>query len=71
MSDRVIHTRYGSLSRGKCWGKWYAGQTGPRGNFEWVPKDGGTLYIPDGPGFLQWGSNDGFSRKESHSETYS
>ena len=68
MSDelRTVETRFGGLSRGRSWGKWYAGKTQPTGNWVWVDKQGSTLYIPDGPGYLVYGSSDGFRRKEKH-----
>ena len=57
-----LSTRFGSLSRGKCWGKCYPGKTRPTGDFEWVEKHNGTLYLTK-PGFYIVGSNDGFARK--------
>jgi hypothetical protein len=61
---RKLDTRYGHLSRGRCWGKWFAGRSTPTGDFEWVEKDGGTLYVPEGEGLLLYGSSDGFRRAE-------
>lgn len=56
-----LNTRYGNLSRGKCWGKYYPHQTRATGEFEWVEKSGGTLYLT-GPGYYVTGSGDGFNR---------
>lgn len=55
-------TRFGNLSRGRCWGKCYPGQSRPRGEWHWVEKSGGTLYL-DEPGYYVVGSSDGFSRE--------
>lgn len=57
-----LETRFGGCSRGKCWGKFFSGQTRPTGSFEWVEKNGGTLYLT-GHGYYVVGSSDGFSRK--------
>lgn len=58
-----LNTRFGGLSRGKCWGKFFPGQARATGGFEWVEKDNhGTLYLP-GPGYYVVGSDDGFNRK--------
>lgn len=57
-----LTTRFGGLSRGKCWGKYYANKTGPVGDFEWCAKEGGTLFLT-GPGYYVVGSGDGFSRE--------
>lgn len=58
-----LNTRFGGLSRGKCWGKFYPGKTRATGDFEWVEKSsGGTLYLT-GPGYYVVGSNDGFNRQ--------
>lgn len=57
-----LSTRFGNCSRGKCWGKYYADQTRAKGDFEWVDKSGGTLYLT-GPGYYVVGSGDGFSRE--------
>jgi hypothetical protein len=56
-----LNTRFGSLSRGKCWGKCYPNQTRPKGEFVWVDKSQGTLYL-DQPGYYIVGSGDGFNR---------
>jgi len=48
---REIHTMYGNLSRGKCWGKWYENKKIPVGKFDWCEKNGGTLYVPMGAVF--------------------
>ena len=70
-TERTLSTRYGGLPRGKCWGKWYAGKTSATGDFEWCEKSGGTLYIPSGPGHLEYGSDDdGFRRVERSTQTY-
>jgi len=50
-----IATRYGSLSRGKCWGR-------NKKTDEWADKSDGTVYLT--PGRWMVGSSDGFSRKE-------
>jgi hypothetical protein len=63
-----LETQFGSLSRGKCWGKYYPNQSRPTGGFEWVEKDGGTLYL-SGPGHYVVGSSDGFSREARGSFT--
>lgn len=57
-----LETRFGGCSRGKCWGKFYPGQTRPKGEFEWVEKSNGVLFL-DQPGFYVVGSDDGFARK--------
>jgi len=57
-----LSTRFGSCSRGKCWGKCYANQKRPTGNWDWVDKTGGTLYLTI-PGYYIIGSDDGFSRR--------
>jgi hypothetical protein len=56
-----LHTRFGSHSQGRCWGKCYPGMTRPKGDFAWVDKTGGTLYITE-PGYYIVGSSDGFNR---------
>lgn len=56
-----LKTRFGGLSRGKCWGKYFPNQKRPTGDFEWVDKSNGTLYLT-GPGYYIVGSSDGFSR---------
>jgi hypothetical protein len=56
-----LNTRFGHCSRGKAWGKCFPGQTRPVGDFDWVDKTGGTLYITK-PGYYVVGSSDGFSR---------
>lgn len=64
-----LSTRFGGLSHGKCWGKFYANKTRATGGFEWVEKDkSGTLFLT-GPGFYEVGSGDGFSRKARGSFT--
>lgn len=52
-----VSTRFGALSRGKCWARMGRGQS-----VEWADKDGGAVMLPAG----KWtvGSDDGFSRKE-------
>jgi hypothetical protein len=58
-----LTTRFGGLSRGKCWGKYYPNQTRAKGDFVWVDKDNnGNLFLT-GPGFYVIGSDDGFARK--------
>lgn len=57
-----LETRFGGLSRGKCWGRYYPNKKHPVGDFEWVEKSGGTLYL-QGSGYYVVGSSDGFSRK--------
>lgn len=58
-----LNTRFGGCSRGKCWGKYYPGQTRAKGEFSWVDKDrNGNLFL-EGPGFYVVGSSDGFSRE--------
>lgn len=57
-----LRTRFGGLSRGRCWGKFFPGKSGPKGGFEWCGKSGGTLYLT-GPGYYIVGSSDGFSRQ--------
>ena len=57
-----LSTRFGGLSRGKCWGKYYPDQTRPTGSWSWVEKHDGTLYLT-GPGYYVVGSSDGFSRE--------
>lgn len=57
-----LSTRFGSCSRGKCWGKFFPGKTRATGDFEWCEKSGGTLYLA-GPGHYVVGSSDGFSRE--------
>lgn len=56
-----LRTRFGGLSRGRCWGKCYPGKSGPIGDFEWVPKEDGTLFLTQ-PGYYIVGSSDGFRR---------
>lgn len=55
-------TRFGRLSRGHAWGKCFKGKSRPKGDFEWVDKTGGTLYITDA-GYYIVGSSDGFNRR--------
>lgn len=50
-----IETRYGSKSRGKCWGR--------NADGEWAEKDEGTVFLT--PGKWTVGSDDGFNRKEN------
>lgn len=57
-----LSTRFGGLSRGKCWGKYYPNQTRAKGDFDWVAKSNGNLFLT-GPGYYVVGSDDGFSRK--------
>lgn len=57
-----LQTRFGGLSRGKCWGKCFPGKTRPTGEFRWVEKNSGTLYLTE-PGYYLVGSSDGFSRE--------
>jgi len=57
-----LETRFGSLSRGKCWGKFFPGQKSAKGAFEWVAKSGGTLLL-EGAGYYVVGSGDGYSRQ--------
>lgn len=57
-----LQTRFGGLSHGKCWGKYFPGKTRASGDFEWVEKKGDTLYLT-GPGHYLVGSSDGFSRE--------
>lgn len=57
-----LTTRFGGLSRGKCWGKYFPNQDRAKGDFEWVEKANGVLYL-SGPGYYVVGSDDGFSRK--------
>ena len=59
-----LTTRFGVMSRGKCWGKYYPNKKRPTGEFEWVEKHNGVLFLR-GPGYYVIGSNDGFSRKAS------
>jgi hypothetical protein len=59
----IIRTKYGDLSRGKCWGKFYAGKDCAAGDFVWAAKRGGQLVI-DEAGYLVYGSDDGFSRRQ-------
>lgn len=56
-----VETRYGGLSRGKCWAR-RAG----RGDAEWADKRGGTVLLTEG----EWvvGSDDGFRRKDKTTE---
>lgn len=61
-----LSTRFGHLSRGRCWGKYYANKTAPIGDFAWVSKEGGTLFLT-GPGYYVVGSSDGFSRQARNS----
>lgn len=57
-----LETRFGGLSRGKCWGKFFPSKTRATGDFQWVGKDSnGALYLT-GPGYYVVGSSDGFSR---------
>lgn len=57
-----LTTRFGGLSRGKCWGKFFPGKSRPTGDFEWVEKNKGTLYL-QGAGYYLVGSSDGYSRE--------
>lgn len=57
-----LSTRFGNLSRGKCWGKCFVGSKKPKGDFVWVEKSGGTLLLTE-PGYYVVGSDDGFQRK--------
>lgn len=57
-----LTTRFGVMSRGKCWGKYFPNKTRPTGDFQWVEKHNGTLYL-QGPGYYLIGSSDGFSRE--------
>lgn len=59
----TLTTRFGGLSRGKCWGKFFPGQTKAKGDFQWVEKDSNGTLTLEGPGFYIVGSSDGFSRK--------
>ena len=52
-----IVSRYGGLSRGKCWGRQGTGD-----NVRWAEKDGSFLYLTLGTWHV--GSTDGFSRKD-------
>lgn len=56
-----LPTRFGGLSRGKCWGKCFPGKTRPTGDWHWVDKSGGVLFLTE-PGYYLVGSSDGFSR---------
>jgi len=58
----TLTTRFGGCSRGKCWGKFFPGQTRAKGEFEWVEKSGGNLFL-EGAGYYVVGSDDGFARK--------
>lgn len=58
----LLDTRFGCMSRGKCWGRFYPGKSRATGDFEWVEKKNGSLVLA-GPGYYVVGSNDGFSRK--------
>lgn len=58
-----ISTRFGGLSRGRCWGRLGTGD-----NVTWAPKDGSYVTLPS-PGKWTVGSSDGFSRKESSTYT--
>jgi hypothetical protein len=51
----AVKTRFGDMSRGKCWGR--------NGDGTWADKEGGTVYLT--PGEWKVGSDDGFRRKES------
>lgn len=62
----TLRTRFGDLSRGRCWGKYFPNKSTPTGDFQWVEKHGGKLYL-SGPGFYVIGSNDGFNRKAQSS----
>lgn len=57
-----LSTRFGGASRGRAWGKCFRGKCRPTGDFEWVDKTGGTLYLTE-PGYYIVGSHDGFRRK--------
>jgi hypothetical protein len=57
-----LYTRFGALSRGKCWGKYFPNKKCAQGDFEWVGKAGATLHL-EGPGYYIVGSSDGFSRQ--------
>lgn len=53
-----IMTRYGHLSRGKCWGRQGNGK-----NVTWAEKANGIVYLT--PGVWTVGSDDGFKRRDS------
>lgn len=63
-----LETRFGGLSRGKCWGKHFPNRKTPTGEFQWVSKSSGALYL-EGPGYYIVGSSDGF-RREARAEFY-
>ena len=52
-----IYSRYGGLSRGKCWGRQGTGDA-----VRWADKSGSALYLT--PGRWVVGSDDGFRRKD-------
>lgn len=58
----ALTTRFGICSRGKCWGKFFPGKATPTGDFEWVEKSNGKLYL-SGVGYYIVGSSDGFNRQ--------
>ena len=58
----TLSTRFGGCSRGRAWGKCFKGKSRPKGDFEWVDKTGGTLYLTVA-GYYIVGSSDGFYRK--------
>ena len=62
----ALNTKFGGLSRGRCWGKFFPNKKTPTGDFEWVEKRGGTLHL-SGPGFYIVGSSDGFHREAKSS----
>lgn len=51
-------TRYGHLSRGRCWGRLGRGD-----NVTWAARDGGTLTLPCAGQWVVY-SHDGFRREE-------
>ena len=53
-AELAVETRYGHLSRAKCWGRDTSGR--------WARKDGGTVYLTEG--LWTVGSDDGYRRKE-------
>lgn len=57
----TLRTRFGDLSRGRCWGKCFPGKSTPTGDFVWVDKSGGKLYLTES-GYYIVGSSDGFNR---------
>lgn len=57
-----LQTRFGSHSRGRCWGRYYPNRSRATGDWRWVEKQRGTLFL-EGPGYYVVGSHDGFQRK--------